>query len=153
MTGVKLSIVWSSGGSTSSQPHSFCRTLYLFCCHTKQWLVIERGQCPKCGPIFGSKKQKKLCTWLLIFNGQSCRRMKCFCFYFKYLYLVLRICISYQNLQYFIVELHSDLVTTRTRDNERSNIGSNQVCSLHWDWDCPQWNHRSWARVWCEEYW
>ena len=48
--------------------------------------------------------------------------MKCFCFYFKYLYLVPRICISYKNLQYFIVKLHSDpgrQMTTRTGDNEQ----------------------------------
>ena len=39
--------------------------------------------------------------------------MKCFCFYFKYLYLVPRICISYENLQYFIVNF------TRTLDQDK----------------------------------
>ena len=68
----------------------------------------------------------------------SAQSMKCFCFYFKYLYLVLRICISYKNLQYFIVKLHSRtllpgerMAATRTRDNEQGYWLQSSSLSLH----------------------
>ena len=152
MTGVKLSIVWSSGVRTSSHQLQPCHhipfppyfyTYFVAIQWTSDWSSSGPSEQAnvQSGSIFGSKKHKKLCTWLLIFNGQSCRHgMKCFCFYFKYLYLVLRICISYKNLQYFIVKLHSRtllpgerMAATRTRDNEQGYWLQPSSLSLHWD--------------------
>ena len=102
MTGVNL----STGGSTSSHhhasPHSWRTFIYFYFVATlarppEQWLVTEANV--QSGPIFGSKKYKKLCTWLLIFNGQSCRHEM-----FLFLFQIFISCTAYLHfLQEFAI--------------------------------------------------